>query len=438
MTPQFSIAPARREDVPHIMAMIRELAEFERLTHLLECRDADLQRDLFEPQPCIECLMGWEEQDGLRTPVAYALYFHNYSTFLGRRADKAAEEVVREAPESDADLGAPAIVRRPGARILVAKKPSKRPVRSKNAKTKPTPTIIDARETDEGEVRLTHPDRVLWPDAKITKADLAAYWRTMADAALPHIAGRPLALVRCPDGAEGQCFFQKHASPGFPKPIKTVRVGKEDVLVVEDADGLVALAQMSVLETHLWGSHLETIEKPDQIVIDLDPDEGLKFARVVEAAHAVCKLLGELGLESFCKTTGGKGLHVVMPLKPVAAWPEVKSFAKAIAHHLEDIDPETYVANASKRARRGRVFVDYLRNGRGATAVAPFSPRARPEATVATPLAWSEVTASLDPRRFTMKTVPARIARRKRDPWAGFFDAVQTISAVARKTLKLR
>ena len=361
-----------------------------------------------------------------------------HSTFLGLRDDKAAEEVVREAPESDADLGAPAITRRPGARILVARKPSKRPAAARGKTAKAMPAIIDARETDDGEVRLTHPDRVLWPDAKITKADLAAYWRTMAEAALPHIANRPLALVRCPDGAEGQCFFQKHASPGFPKPIKTVRVGKEDILVVEDTDGLVSLAQMSVLETHLWGSHLKTIEKPDQIVIDLDPDEGLKFARVVEGAHAVRKLLGELGLESFCKTTGGKGLHVVVPLKPAAGWPEVKSFAKAIANHLAASDPEAYVAVASKRARKGRVFVDYLRNGRGATAVAPFSPRARPEATVATPLGWSEVTASLDPRRFTMKTVPVRIARLKRDPWASFFDTAQTISAAARKTLKLR
>jgi bifunctional non-homologous end joining protein LigD len=300
------------------------------------------------------------------------------------------------------------------------------------------PTMIDARETDEGDIRLTHPDRVLWPDAKVTKADLAAYWRTMADAALPHIAGRPLALVRCPDGAEGQCFFQKHASQGFPKPIKTVRAGKEDVLVVDNADGLVALSQMSVLEIHLWGSRLKTIEKPDQIVIDLDPDEGLKFARVVEGAHAVRTLLGELGLESFCKTTGGKGLHVVAPLKPVAAWPEIKEFTKAVADHMERSDPEAYVAVASKRARKGRIFVDYLRNGRGATAVAPFSPRARPEATVATPLAWSEVTASLDPRRFNVKTVPARIARQKRDPWAGFFDDAQMISTAARKTLKLR
>lgn len=363
-----------------------------------------------------------------------------HSTFLGLRDDKAAEEVVREAPESDADMGAPAIVRRPGARIVVARRPSKRPAaRGKTAKPKRgAPTIIDARETHEGDVRLTHPDRVLWPEATITKADLAAYWRAMAEVALPHIGNRPLALVRCPDGAEGQCFFQKHASPGFPKPIKTVRAGKEEVLAIQDADGLVALAQMSVLEIHLWSSRLKTIEKPDQIVIDLDPDEGLKFARVVEGAHAVRKLLGELGLESFCKTTGGKGLHVVAPLKPAAAWPEVKAFTKAIADHMEESDPETYVAVASKRARKGRVFVDYLRNGRGATAVAPFSPRARPEATVATPLAWSEVTASLDPRRFTMATVPARIARRKHDPWAGFFDAARTISAAARKTLKLR
>jgi len=363
-----------------------------------------------------------------------------HSAFLGLRDDKAADEVVREAPESDADVGAPAIVRRPGARIVVAKKPPKRPAARGKATTSKhrAPTIIDAREKYEGDVRLTHPDRVLWPDAKITKADLAAYWRTMANAALPHIAERPLALVRCPDGVEEQCFFQKHASPGFPKPIKTVRAGKEEVLVIEDVDGLVALAQMSVLEIHLWGSHLKTIEKPDQIVFDLDPDEGLKFARVVEGAHAVRQLLGELGLESFCKTTGGKGLHVVAPLKPVAAWPEVKAFAKVVADQLEESDPETYVAIASKRARKGRVFVDYLRNGRGATAVAPFSPRARPEATVAMPLAWSEVTASLDPRRFTMKTAPTRIARQKCDPWAGFFDSTQTISADARKILKLR
>lgn len=289
-----------------------------------------------------------------------------------------------------------------------------------------------------GGVRLTHPDRILWPEEKITKADLADYWRMVAKAALPHIAGRPLALVRCPDGVEGQCFFQKHASQGFPAQIRTVRAGKDEVLVIDDADGLVALAQMGVLETHLWGSHLKTIERPDQIVLDLDPDAGLKFARVAAGALAVRKLLGELGLESFCKTTGGKGLHVVVPLKPAAGWSEVKAFAKAVADHLAKNESETYVAVASKSARKGKVFVDYLRNGRGATAVAPFSPRARPEATVATPLAWSEVTASLDPRRFDMESVPARLARQKRDPWVGFFDSNQTISAAARKTLKLR
>ena len=308
---------------------------------------------------------------------------------------------------------------------------------ARNSAKKP-PVTIGADPAEEDNVRLTHPSRILWSNVKITKADLAAYWRTIADAALPHIASRPLALVRCPDGAEAPCFFQKHASPGFPKPIKTVRVEKEDLLTIDGVDGLVALAQMSVLEIHLWGSRLQTIEQPDQMIFDLDPDEGLQFSRVVEGAHAVRRLLGELGLECFCKTTGGKGLHVVVPLKPTAGWSEVKAFAKAIAIRLEEDDPRAYVAKASKRARKGRIFVDYLRNARGATAVAPFSPRARPEAAVATPLAWSEVTSSLVPRDFNIKTVPARVTRQSRDPWAGFFDARQTISAAARKTFKLR
>jgi bifunctional non-homologous end joining protein LigD len=272
---------------------------------------------------------------------------------------------------------------------------------------------------------LTHPDRELWPG--VSKRALADYWEAVADHALPEIAGRPLALVRCPDGIAGEHFFQKHAGRGWPAAIRAGTAESAPYLVIDDQTGLAAAAQMAALELHAWGAREPDAMHPDRLVLDLDPDEGLPFGRVITAAKEVHERLQALGLAAFCRTTGGKGLHVVVPLRPLADWDAVRAFSRAFAERMVADAPERYVAKLAKTARHGRVLVDWLRNGLGATAVASFSPRARPGAPVATNLAWREVTNRLDPLAFTIATVPARLKRQRRDPWEGFSDCDQTL-----------
>lgn len=269
--------------------------------------------------------------------------------------------------------------------------------------------------------RLTHPDRVLYPDAKLTKRDLANYFVAVADRILPGIAGRPLSLVRCPTGIAHECFFQKHAGLGLSPAIREVRIretgGKSSYLVVSSRAGLLALAQMNALELHPWGARAADIEHPDRVIFDLDPGSGVPWGAVVAAARDCRKRLEALGLASFVRTTGGRGLHVVVPIGRRRSWEEVRDFAQGFARAMAADQPRRYVAKAGEPARRGKVFIDYMRNGRGTTAVASYSPRARPGATVATPLAWSELSPGLDPKRFTIKTIPGRLARLGRDPW---------------------
>jgi len=355
-----------------------------------------------------------------------------HAVFLGLREDKAAADVIRDPPAGAG--GKPADT---GGVIVQASRPKpKRTARRKRPPPADLPAVLDRRKQESDGVPITHPDRRLWPAEGITKADLAAYWSAMAEVALPHIAGRPLALVRCPDGIEAERFFQKKASPGFPEPIRRVRLGKEEVLAIEDAAGLAALAQMSAIEIHPWGSRLEAVESPDRLIFDLDPDEGLAFGHVIEAARLVRELLRGAGLESFCKTTGGKGLHVVLPLRPSLGWDEAKAFSAAFARRLAKEHPRDFTASMAKKARKGRIFIDYLRNGRGATAVAPFSPRARPGAGVAMPLAWREVKPGLDPGDFALPSLIAGPGKRAK-AWDGFFEIDQTITAKARRLLGL-
>lgn len=275
-------------------------------------------------------------------------------------------------------------------------------------------------------VSLTHPDRVLYPALGVTKAELALYYAHVAERMLPHVVRRPLTLVRCPQGNEEQCFFQKHpgrdAGPEIARVPIAEKRGTHDYMVVEDVEGLLALVQMGALEIHTWGSRIERLEHPDQLVFDIDPDEGLAWSRVVDAAQLVRTRLAALHLPSFLKTTGGKGLHVVVPIEPLAEWDEVRRFCKAFVETLAKQEPERYLTNISKAKRHGKILLDYLRNSRGATAVAPYSTRARAQATVATPLAWEELDTKLRPEQLTVETVPARIAAQKRDPWADFFE----------------
>lgn len=289
-------------------------------------------------------------------------------------------------------------------------------------------------------IPLTNPDRVLFPDADVTKAEYAAYLESAAARMGPHVFGRPLSLVRTPDGVGGQQFFQKHAMAGAPKEIKTIPVAEadgksEDYLTVTNAAGLTACAQMSAVELHIWGSRNDDLDKPDRLVFDLDPDEGLDFAQVKRAAFDIKALLDSAGLASFAMITGGKGIHIVLNLKRRHDWEEVKGFAKAFAEQVAALDPKRFVANMAKAKRKGRIFIDYLRNGRGATAIAPYSTRARPTASVAVPVTWEEIRTLASAAAFKLKDMPARLA--EPDPWADYDKSAMSLTKAVRSKLGL-
>ncbi|MET1029018.1 MAG: DNA ligase D [Dongiaceae bacterium] len=272
--------------------------------------------------------------------------------------------------------------------------------------------------------KLTHPDRLYWPDAGVTKEGLADYyadvWRRMG----PLIVGRPLSLLRCPGGVTESCFFQKHAWKGLSKDITLVNdpadKATEPLISIGSLDGLIGLVQAAVLEIHPWGARLTDWEKPDYITMDLDPGEGVTWDEVISAAQEVRRRLEDAGLAAFVKTSGGKGLHVVSPLKPKALWPAVKAFTKAMADSMAADDPARYVSTVTKSKRGGKILIDYLRNGRGATAVAAYSTRARPGAAVSMPLHWDELNSGIGPAYFTVMNTPTRLASLKSDPWEDF------------------
>src|SRR5262245_29879283 len=282
-------------------------------------------------------------------------------------------------------------------------------------------------------VKLTHPERVLYPDSGLTKLGLANYYAQIAEWILPHLIDRPLSLVRCPEGqAAGKCFFQKHTSVGTPSSLGRVTIGEKhgpgEYVYVQDAEGLLALVQISVLEIHPWGARRDHVERPDRLTIDLDPGPDVPWDRVVEAAFATRELLADHDLKSFVKTTGGKGLHVVVPISPRRhSWDDAKRFCKHIAGLLADQQPKHYTINMAKAARKGKIFVDYLRNDRGATAVAAYSTRARPGATLSTPITWDELSPAIHSDHFNVANVPPRLASLKRDPWAKIDQIKQSI-----------
>jgi bifunctional non-homologous end joining protein LigD len=325
-----------------------------------------------------------------------------HAAFKGLREDRDPRSVTREAP----------------ARPSASTQPSGS-VRPPRAKRRPNAAM-----------NLTHPDRVLWPDIGLTKQGLAEFYTEIADWILPHVVDRPLSLVRCPDGTGEKCFFQKHPWAGLDESaVRRVAVGEDKALAIRDLSGLLALVQASVLEIHPWGSKLRSPERPDRLTFDLDPGEGVGFEAVAAGALEVRERLRALGLESLVKTTGGKGLHVVVPLKPRAGWDEAKAFCASLAAAMAADAPDRYTATLTKRVRTGRVFVDYLRNGRGATAVAAYSTRARPGAPVATPLAWDELPSLRAGNAYRVGTLLARLDHLPADPWGALADMARPLKA---------
>ena len=358
---------------------------------------------------------GWTADGVLRHP-----------SFEGLREDKSPDEVVHDHLTGNDPLPNPPSLAGEGRVGAVAGAGVS--VGAKSAR--------DGSISFEG-VRLTNPARILYPDCGITKLALAQYYAAIKDWALPHLANRPLSLVRCPEGYDKECFYQKHISSGVPDVVGRVEIADKSVtrtyLVIENLAGLVAVVQMGVLEIHPWGSTTGKLEAPDRITFDFDPDEGLPWEQVTAAAIEMREALLGIGLRSFVKTTGGKGLHVVAPVTPTLGWDAIKEFSRWVAERFVAAYPDRFTANMAKRARAGRIFIDYLRNTRGATAVGAYSARARAGAPVATPLAWEEVERGVKPGAFTVATVPARLAQLNSDPWAEMPKLRQSITARVRK-----
>ena len=338
------------------------------------------------------------------------------AAYKGLRADKPADEVEAERPE----------------KLEKAKMAKPAPAKSAT-RTSGTAIVMG--------VSISHSDKPLWPDEKppVTKLDLAQYYESVGDWMIDHLKGRPCSIVRTPDGIAGQTFFQRHAMAGSSNLIEEVKVkgDKKPYLQIDRVEGLAAVAQMGATELHPWNCQPGNPELPGRLVFDLDPAPDVKFAEVIKAALEVRKRLEALGLAAFCKTTGGKGLHVVTPLtndKKSPDWDAAKLFAKEICRRIAEADPERFVLNIAKKERTGRIFLDYLRNDRTATAVAPLSPRARPGATVSMPIEWGQVKAGLDPTKFTIRTAPVLLKKSK--PWKDYDKSARPLRGAIERLLK--
>ena len=282
-------------------------------------------------------------------------------------------------------------------------------------------------------VRISHPDRLIYPDLEISKIQLARYYERIAESIVPHVAARPLTLVHCPAGIEGPCNFLKHAKAWGPSALRRVRIQEKtkvgEYLVADSIEAVVSLSQMGVVEIHTWNSTADDVERPNRIVWDLDPGPEVLWKQIVRAARVVREVLETLGLESWVKTTGGRGLHVVVPLKRKRGVAECLNFARAVSEAIARTDPQRFTTVFAKAGRERKILIDYLRNNRTNTSVCAFSPRARPGATVSMPIGWNEMREP--PESWTLLTVPRRLDRVRVDPWKEYWRSAQTISAAS-------
>ncbi len=384
------------------------------------------------PKPPRPKEVNWVEPK-LVAEIEFAGFTHDgnvrQAAFKGLRADKPAKAVTRE-------------------RAVAA--PSETKVRKEEAEVKKKSAIVTTKSVTSkedavvGGVTITHANKPLWPAhdgaRPVTKLDLANYFEAAADLMLPHIAGRPLSIVRAPDGINGQLFYQRHILPGmkFVHPIRAKGEVKP-YLFVDDLKGLLELAQFGVTEMHPWGCLPNDPETPEILIFDIDPEEGLPFARVIDAAKELRERLQACGLATFVKTTGGKGIHVVTAIKGTPknklAWPPAKEFARLLCEKMAADARDKYTTNMSKKVRRGRIFLDYLRNDRTSTAVGPYSPRGRPGATIALPIPWNQVSARLDPKGSTILTAKSFLKRA--DPWKDLHKSAVALELARKKLDKM-
>lgn len=337
-------------------------------------------RTLHWVKPKLVCevnFANWTSDRVLRVPV-----------FMGLRLDKPARVVQMEKPKSSAKLSLPK--------------------------------------------EVSSPDKILFKKEKITKKEIADFYEAIASKMLPYLANRPLSIVRCPAGSEGTCFFQKHINGSMPSDFHSFPVKEEKgsgiYFSINSSEGLRELVQLNAFEIHAWNSHQDDYMRPDQIVMDLDPGPGVSWKEVVDGAFEIKEMLEDLGLQSFVKLTGGKGLHIHVPIAPLYSWEQIKSFTQSLAFELERTNPKKYVSNMSKKLRHKKIFIDYLRNGYGATAVVPYSLRAKPLSAVALPVNWRELRSIKGPQEFTIYKALKKIKSRKKDPWEGMLKLKQKIA----------